>query len=207
MDIINKHKEASIVIAGLIIVFGVIGVLGYKSIMNREALVNSAVRRSTADYSGATIVTNYGSIEIEFLSAKSPKTVRNFIKLSESNFFNDIKFHRVIRDFMIQGGDPNSKGDDTSLYGRGGPGYKFDDEISDEPLTRGIVAMANSGANTNGSQFFIITAPSTPWLQGLHTAFAKVVEGMDVVDKINKVATGMNDIPLESIIIERVNLK
>ncbi len=207
MDIINKHKETSIVILGLFIVSGIILVLGRQSIMNKEALINSAVKRTTGDYDGAIIVTNYGPIEIEFLKDKAPKTVLNFTKLAEKDFFNETKFHRVIKGFMIQGGDPNSKGDDKALYGRGGPGYKFDDEISDEPLSRGIVAMANAGKNTNGSQFFIITAPSTPWLQGAHTAFGKVVNGMDVVDKIENAKTGINDIPESPVIVEKVNLK
>ncbi|MEK7145141.1 MAG: peptidylprolyl isomerase, partial [Patescibacteria group bacterium] len=103
----------------------------------------------------ALIRTLLGDIKVELLKDKAPKTVDNFIKLAKSGFYDNTKFHRVIENFMIQGGDPNSKGDNKTTYGLGGPGYQFDDEISDEPLVRGIVAMANSGPNTNGSQFFI----------------------------------------------------
>lgn len=155
----------------------------------------------------ALIRTLLGDIKVELLKDKAPKTVDNFIKLAKSGFYDNTKFHRVIENFMIQGGDPNSKGDNKTTYGLGGPGYQFDDEISDEPLVRGIVAMANSGPNTNGSQFFIITAAETPWLQGKHTAFGKVISGMDIVDKISRVARDGDDVPLHQVIVEKIILR
>lgn len=138
----------------------------------------------------AVMETNYGKIKLELFAKDAPKTVANFIKLAQTGFYDKTKFHRVIKDFMIQGGDPNSKDDDPSNDGYGGPGYTFEDEINSHKLARGILAMANSGPNTNGSQFFIVTAESTPWLDGKHTAFGKVIAGMDVVDKIEKMPNG-----------------
>ncbi len=155
----------------------------------------------------ALIKTSLGDIGIKFLKDKAPKTVDNFVKLAEEKFYDGTKFHRVIENFMIQGGDPNSKGSDRTTYGRGGPGYQFADEINDEPLARGIVAMANSGPNTNGSQFFIITATETPWLQGRHTAFGEVISGMDIVDKISRVAKDANDVPLQSVAVDKIILQ
>lgn len=158
------------------------------------------------EYSGATIVTNYGNIEVEFYP-ESPVTVSNFLTLAQSDFYNGTLFHRVIKDFMIQGGDPNSKDADRSTHGMGGPDYKFGDEFNDHPLVRGSLAMANGGPNTNGSQFFIVTAESTPWLDGKHTNFGHVVSGMDVVDKIENAAVDGNDHPVEDVKIEKVELK
>ena len=207
MDFWEKHKQVNIVIIGLVIVFGIIYYLGNKSMTNGEALANVSTKTSTESFTGAIIATNHGSIEIQFLPDKAPNTVKNFIKLAQSNFYDDTKFHRVIKDFMIQGGDPNSKGDNKNTYGQGDPGYKFNDEISDVPLIQGVVAMANSGPNTNGSQFFIITASATPWLQGGYTAFAKVVSGMDVAFEISTVKTGQNDVPVNPVIVQKINLK
>lgn len=156
----------------------------------------------------ATITTNYGTFKIELMEEKAPETVANFVKLAGEGFYDGTKFHRVIADFMIQGGDPNSK-DDTkvSQWGMGGPGYTFKDEQNDLALVQGVLAMANAGPNTNGSQFFVITAESTPWLQGKHTGFGKVVEGMDVVMKINSVETGQNDRPVEAVVVEKIEVK
>lgn len=207
MNFWDKHKQVSLIIIGLIIVFCIIYYFGNKSITNGEAMVNASIKNSNENFSGAIISTNHGDIEIEFMPDKAPNTINNFINLTQKNFFDGTKFHRVIKDFMIQGGDPNSKSDDKATYGHGGPGYKFNDEINDTPMVQGIVAMANSGPNTNGSQFFIITAPSTPWLQGGYTAFAKVVSGMDVALEISNVSTGQNDIPNDPVIIKKVNLK
>jgi len=151
--------------------------------------------------------TNFGNIGISLLPSKAPKTVANFLKLSKEGFYENTKFHRVIKGFMIQGGDPYTKGEDTSVYGTGGPGYKFEDEPNDLPMERGKVAMANSGPNTNGSQFFIITASSTPWLVGHHTVFGEVTSGMDVVDKIENLKVNQNDLPLTSVIILKVDIK
>lgn len=152
----------------------------------------------------ATIKTNLGDIKIELFEKDSPKTTANFIKLSKDGFYDTTRFHRVIKDFMIQGGDPNSKDSDWSNDGLGGPGYVFEDEINPNKLVGGVIAMANSGPNTNGSQFFIITAQSTPWLDGKHTAFGRVISGMDVVSKIENLKTYANDNPQGQAIIEKI---
>lgn len=176
-----------------------------KQTMEQKSTVETA-----ASWSGATLKTNYGSIQISFLTDKAPKTVANFIALAEKGFYDGTKFHRVIADFMIQGGDPLSKDDankEKGLWGTGGPGYQFADEINDEKFLRGIVAMANSGPNTNGSQFFIVTAKETPWLMGKHTIFAKVTSGLDVALAIGHAETGPRDIPKSPVILEKVILK
>lgn len=152
------------------------------------------------------ITTNLGKIVMELWPDKAPQTVENFLKLSRQGFYTGTLFHRVIPDFMIQGGDPLSKQADRSLHGTGGPGYQFADEINDEKLVAGTVAMANAGPNTNGSQFFIVTADSTPWLDGLHTVFGRVSEGLAVVEKISQVARDANDHPLEDVRIEQITI-
>src|SRR3982751_4822109 len=149
--------------------------------------------------SAATLQTNHGTIAVELFDDAAPKTVENFTKLSRDGFYDGVVFHRVIPDFMIQGGDPTGTG-------RGGPGYTFDDEINDRPAVRGSLAMANSGPNTNGSQFFIVTAEATPWLDGKHTVFGQVTSGMDVVDAISNVDTDGMDKPRADVVIERVEL-
>jgi len=154
----------------------------------------------------AIIKTNFGDISVRFYSDESPETVKNFLDLAKKGFYNGTKFHRVIKDFMIQGGDPNSKDDDWSNDGMGGPGYKFDDEFNNHKLVRGSLAMANSGPNTNGSQFFIVTAESTPWLDGHHTNFGYIENGMDVIDKIEATEVNENDHPLKDIAIENIVL-
>lgn len=158
------------------------------------------------EYSQAVIKTSQGNITVKFYGADSPITVNNFLNLAKAGFYNGIKFHRVIKDFMIQGGDPLSKGTDTSVWGTGGPGYQFKDEFNSHKLVAGSLAMANAGADTNGSQFFIVTAAETPWLDGHHTNFGQVVSGMDVVKKIEAVATGANDRPLEDVVINSIEL-
>lgn len=155
----------------------------------------------------ATMKTNMGDIVLELYKDKAPITVENFVKLANEGFYNGTKFHRVIKDFMIQGGDPNSKLADWSTHGMGGPGYMFKDEINDVKLVAGVLAMANSGANTNGSQFFIVTAESTPWLDGHHTAFGRVTGGMDIVRKIENVAKNSADHPLEDVTVEGIVIK
>lgn len=156
----------------------------------------------------AIIKTNLGDIVVEFYLEDSPNTVKNFQKLAAQGFYDNLKFHRVIDNFMIQAGDPLTKDDSKkNLWGTGGPGYKFADEINDHKLIRGSLAMANAGADTNGSQFFIVTAPATPWLDGLHTNFGKVVEGMDVVDKISLTDTDDSDRPLTPVIIKEIELE
>ena len=149
--------------------------------------------------SAATLHTNHGAIELELFDADAPKTVDNFRKLAGEGFYDGVVFHRVIPDFMIQGGDPTGTG-------TGGPGYTFEDEPNDHGVVRGVLAMANAGPNTNGSQFFIVTADATPWLDGKHTVFGRVTNGMDVVDTISQVATDANDKPREPVLIERVEL-
>jgi cyclophilin family peptidyl-prolyl cis-trans isomerase len=149
--------------------------------------------------STATLHTNHGAIAIELFDDDAPKTVENFTKLARDGFYDGVIFHRVIPDFMIQGGDPTGTG-------RGGPGYTFEDEPNDHPVDRGALAMANAGPNTNGSQFFIVTADSCPWLNGKHTVFGRVTDGMDVVDEISNVQTGPADKPREDVVIERVEL-
>ena len=149
--------------------------------------------------------TNYGDIKIELFRNMSPNTVDNFINLVNEGFYNGTKFHRVIKDFMIQGGDPLTKDDTKKDYwGTGGPGYKFNDEINNVKLVRGSFAMANSGPNTNGSQFFIVTADATSWLDGAHTNFGSVIEGLDVVMNIQNIETEAGDIPKNDVIIDEI---
>ncbi len=157
-------------------------------------------------YSKAVIKTNFGDIGLGFYPNESPITVNNFLNLAKANFYDGVKFHRVIKDFMIQSGDPLSKDNYPNNDGQGGPGYQFQDEINNHKLVRGSLAMANSGPNTNGSQFFIVTASSTPQLDGKHTNFGNVTSGMDVVDKIEAVKTGGNDRPVEDVVIESIEL-
>lgn len=154
-----------------------------------------------------TMKTNLGDIKIELFDNDAPKTVANFVKLAKENFYDGTRFHRVIKNFMIQGGDPNSKDNDWSNDGMGGPGYKFEDEINANKLVRGVLAMANAGPNTNGSQFFIVTTQETPWLDGKHTAFGRVVGGMDVVDKIEALQTFANDNPQGQVTVEKIEVE
>ncbi|OIO20167.1 MAG: peptidylprolyl isomerase [Candidatus Magasanikbacteria bacterium CG1_02_41_34] len=159
------------------------------------------------EYSRAVLHTNLGDITVALFVDKSPKTVNNFLNLAKAGEYDGTKFHRIIVDFMIQGGDLLSKDDSkVAMWGTGGPNYRFEDEFNDEPLVRGSLAMANAGPNTNGSQFFIVTAPETPWLNGKHTNFGEVVEGMNVVETIEKVSTGPQDRPLIPIVVESVEL-
>jgi len=156
----------------------------------------------------AVLKTTKGDITVELFPDRAPITVANFLKLAGENFYDGVKFHRVIPDFMIQTGDPNSKDDDWSDDGTGGPGYTFADEVSPaDQLVKGTVAMANSGPNTNGSQFFIVTAESTPWLNGKHTIFGRVTEGIEVVEAILRVEKDAKDHPLKDVVIEDVVIK
>jgi peptidyl-prolyl cis-trans isomerase B (cyclophilin B) len=147
----------------------------------------------------ATLHTNHGAIAVELFAADAPKTVENFVTLARRGFYDGLTFHRVIPDFMIQGGDP--KGDGT-----GGPGYTFEDEPNQHRVVRGVLAMANAGPDTNGSQFFVVTAEACPWLDGKHTVFGRVTGGMEVVDEIAAVATDGRDRPRDPVVIERVEL-
>src|SRR5437667_7850848 len=145
--------------------------------------------------STATMHTNHGAVELELFDEDAPKTVENFRKLAGDGFYNGVIFHRVIRDFMVQGGDPTGTG-------TGGPGYTFEDEINEHKIVRGAFAMANAGPNTNGSQFFIVTADECPWLDGKHTVFGQVTAGHDVVERIGSTQTDARDRPVDDISIE-----
>jgi cyclophilin family peptidyl-prolyl cis-trans isomerase len=149
--------------------------------------------------SAATLHTNAGPISIELFDDDAPKTVENFRKLASDGFYDGLIFHRVIPDFMIQGGCPEGTG-------TGGPGYTFEDEINDHKIVRGALAMANAGPDTNGSQFFIVTTEAAPWLDGKHTVFGEVTGGMEAVDSIEGTETGAGDRPAEPQLIERIEL-
>ncbi len=194
--------------------------------VNKEAVVKAtSVKNNTImlapdqqvnllkQYSKAIINTNFGDITLEFYAKTAPITVNNFFNLAKAGFYDHTKFHRVIKGFMIQGGDPLTKGNDVALYGTGGPGYEFKNEDSGHKLVAGSIAMANSGLNTNGSQFFIVTATATPWLDGSYTNFGKVVSGMDTVRKIEDVPVEPNpgnprevSFPTKNIIINSIQL-
>ena len=146
-----------------------------------------------------TLHTSEGPIELELYPEAAPKTVENFTKLASDGFYDGLVFHRVIPDFMIQGGCPEGTG-------TGGPGYTFEDEINDHKIVKGALAMANAGPNTNGSQFFIVTTQEAPWLDGKHTVFGRVSEGMETVDAIEATPTDAGDRPSEPQVIERVDL-
>lgn len=146
-----------------------------------------------------TLHTNHGPVTVELFDDDAPKTVENFRRLAGDGFYDGLLFHRVIRDFMVQGGDPEGTG-------RGGPGYEFEDEINDHKVERGALAMANSGPNTNGSQFFFVTADACAWLDGKHTVFGKVVDGMDVLDRLNEVPTSGADRPRTPVYISSIDL-
>ena len=147
----------------------------------------------------ATMKTSEGDITIELFDEDAPKTVENFTKLAADGFYDGLTFHRIIPDFMIQGGCP--RGDGT-----GDPGYKFDDEFNDHKVVRGALAMANAGPNTNGSQFFIVTADACPWLDGKHTVFGQVTEGAEVVEALEAVPTDARDAPVEPVGIVTVTV-
>src|ERR687887_1171533 len=150
--------------------------------------------------SQATLHTNHGSMVVDLFDEDAPKTVDNFLKLSRDGYYDGLIFHRVIKDFMIQGGCPEGTG-------TGGPGYTFEDEINQHKVVRGALAMANAGPNTNGSQFFIVTTQEAPWLDGKHTVFGRVVEGMDVVDTLESADTDARDKPVDEQRIESVSLE
>ena len=149
--------------------------------------------------SAATLHTNAGAITVELFDEAAPKTVANFRKLAADGFYDGLTFHRVIPDFMIQGGCPEGTG-------TGGPGYTFEDEFNSNKVIRGALAMANAGPDTNGSQFFIVTTAEAPWLDGKHTVFGRVTDGMDSVDAIESTPTGGGDSPVEPQLIERIEL-
>jgi peptidyl-prolyl cis-trans isomerase B (cyclophilin B) len=149
--------------------------------------------------SEATMVTNHGEIKLRLFDDDAPKTVENFTTLARDGFYDGLIFHRVIPDFMIQGGCPQGTG-------TGGPGYTFEDEINEHKVVRGALAMANAGPNTNGSQFFIVTIDAAPWLDGKHTVFGEITDGMDVVDTIESQPTDARDRPKDEARIERLEV-
>lgn len=230
MDLSNSSHRLGLIVALLIIVgvatAFVMNKKGTESVATEKTETASAKTDSAQDttastaqtpapetagskaISGAVIKTNFGDIEVVFYGADAPKTVENFTKLASAKFYDSTKFHRVIKGFMIQGGDPFSK-DDAQIgrWGTGGPGYQFGDEINSHKIMRGVLAMANGGPDTNGSQFFIVTAQATPWLDGHHTVFGKVVKGMDVIDKIENTPTGPNDVPKTPVVVESITFK
>lgn len=156
---------------------------------------------------GATIDTNYGVFTIQFLYGHATTTIQKFATLSKGGFYSGTKFHRVVREKYIQGGDPLTRtSTDESVWGMGTPGYTFADEINAVALSRGIVAMANTGPNTNGSQFFIVVARSLPELQGRHTVFARVTKGLSIIDAINEVPVKTNGIPKEGVVVNSIQI-
>jgi cyclophilin family peptidyl-prolyl cis-trans isomerase len=150
--------------------------------------------------SEAVLHTSAGPVTVELFDDDAPKTVENFRKLAADGFYDGLIFHRVIPDFMIQGGCPEGTG-------TGGPGYTFEDEFNDHKIVRGALAMANAGPDTNGSQFFFVTTQEAPWLDGKHTVFGQVSEGMDAVSSIEATETDPRDKPVEPQVIERVELR
>lgn len=176
---------------------------------SQNALSNMTIKINKKESPVVLMKTSYGDIKLELFAKDASETVSNFLKLSTDGFYDGVRFHRVIKGFMIQGGDPNSKDDDWSNDGTGGPGYFFKDEINSHKIIRGALAMANAGPNTNGSQFFIVTTESAPWLDGKHTVFGKVIDGMSVVDKIENIAIDKmrGDHPIENITIESIAIE
>ena len=147
----------------------------------------------------ATMQTSQGTITLELFAADAPKTVANFVELVNKGYYDGLTFHRIIPDFMIQGGCPQGTG-------TGGPGYQFEDEFNEHKIVRGAIAMANAGPNTNGSQFFIVTTEAASWLDGKHTVFGQVTDGMDAVDAIERVDTGANDRPRTPVTMDKVTI-
>src|SRR3989344_1259827 len=204
------NKYFTIIVFIIIIIFGTwfFSTRSSETNVTNLGLKLESENKTIKTMTNATLNTNMGNITIEFFDSQAPKTVANFIKLAKDGFYSGVKFHRVIKGFMIQGGDPLSK-DDTKVdsWGMGGPGYSFADEISKENKNDvGTIAMANAGANTNGSQFFINTANNN-FLDSKHTVFGKVTTGMEVVRKIENVKTTTADRPVDPVIINSITLK
>ena len=178
------------------------------TILNNKSNTNINTNNLNKKTMQVTMKTNMGDIELTLNRERTPNTVDNFVKLAQAKFYDGTRFHRVIKDFMIQGGDPLSK-DVTkkNFWGTGGPDYKFADEfLADDNMKEGDLAMANSGPGTNGSQFFIVTAAATPWLNGKHTIFGKVSKGMDIVNKIEASRVDGGDKPIEDVIVMSVTI-
>lgn len=195
----------------LVAIIGLYSLIPSKQVEEAPVVQQVAVNEAKEDtmdtqtITTATFKTNQGDITLELYADKAPNTVANFVKLAQEGFYDGVKFHRVIKGFMIQGGDPLSKDDaKEAMWGTGGPGYTFDDEIyAGNDNAAGTISMANAGPNTNGSQFFINTADNT-FLNPKHTVFGKVVSGMEVVTAIENTETGMNDRPVDVQVIESI---
>lgn len=205
----NNVKVALVAI--VIIILGILAWV-YSSPGTQDDNINIEIEKM--DNPTVTLKTSKGDIEIELFTDTMPVTAGNFLKLSKEGFYNETKFHRVIDGFMIQGGDPNSRGEDTSVYGTGGPGYAIEDEfVQGLSNVRGTISMANSGPNSGGSQFFINLVDNTfldfdkEPLQSKHPVFGRVVNGMEIVDTIAKAKTVARDIPVEPVIIKEVIVK
>jgi peptidylprolyl isomerase len=200
-----------IIVIVVLIVLGTVLAKGEKSSTvakdDGKNIINTNINE-TQIMQQATLHTNKGDITIEFFETQAPNTVANFTKLAGSGFYDGVKFHRVIKGFMIQGGDPLTKDDsNANLWGTGGPGYKFNDEITaGNKNNAGTISMANAGPNTNGSQFFINVANNN-FLDGKHTVFGKVISGMEVVTAIESTPTGPADRPLQAVVINSITLK
>jgi len=200
------------IVAALAFVGFIIWVLFGGNLSRSTSSSNSNINTNNMNNPVITLQTNLGKIKIELLADQAPKTVDNFLRLTRGGFYNDTLFHRAIKNFMIQGGDPLTKSEpkNWSIHGQGGPGYQFADEFNEVKLERGILAMANAGPGTNGSQFFMVTAPLVDWLNtrkpgvGWHTPFGRVIAGLDVLTKIEAVKTNENDHPLMDVVIEKV---
>ncbi len=177
----------------------------------RVSAPSESQAKSGSEKTGPMIVimeTTMGDITLKLYDEDAPKTVANFLKLAKEGFYDGVRFHRVIKDFMIQSGDPLSKDDSRqAMWGTGGPGYTFPDEFNAHKLVKGSLAMANSGPNTNGSQFFIVTKAATPWLDGAHTNFGEVIAGMDIVMRIQSTPTLPGDVPRTPITILGITVK
>jgi len=209
-----NNKYISIIVVVAVVALGIW--LSLRDKNQEENIINSTNQPASVENSGvlqeqnmtATLHTNQGDITIELLGDLAPNTVANFTKLANEGFYNETKFHRVIKGFMIQGGDPFSKDDsNVDSWGTGGPGYSFADEIHEENNNDvGTIAMANAGPNTNGSQFFINTAANN-FLDTKHTVFGKVTAGMDIVKKIENTPTGSSDRPITAMVIESITIK
>jgi cyclophilin family peptidyl-prolyl cis-trans isomerase len=165
-----------------------------KTQMSKPDMILDSKKKYTA-----VMKTSKGDIKFKLYSNSTPITVNNFVYLAKNKFYDGVVFHRIIKDFMVQGGDPLGNG-------TGGPGYSFKDEVSDKKLVKGSLAMANAGPNTNGSQFFIVTAKDTPWLDGKHTNFGEVIEGLDILEKIEDSQTDRNDRPLDEVVIKNIEI-
>lgn len=206
--------KISVLIIVIVIILGIIGTAIFNKISQTEKVSETVetkekeeVINTTGKIMNATINTNKGVIKLELFGDKTPKTVENFTNLAKEGFYNQTKFHRVIEDFMIQGGDPLTKDDSKqAMWGTGGPGYKFEDEIA-PGLSNviGTISMANAGPNTNGSQFFINVGDNT-FLDGKHAVFGKVIEGMDVVTAISELPRNDRDVPNDPVIIEFIEI-